>query len=215
MCQDRAGQPFPRPNRGITDINQSSLGGVKMKTCTKCGEAKPTTEFYKHARCRDGVRPDCKACCNAESAKRYADNPGKGKAKAAKWRAENPDKVLANNDQWAADNPEKIRASKAKWKAANPEACRIHDQNRRAREIEAGGKLSKGLAARLFKLQRGKCACGCKQPLGNDYHLDHRMPLALGGTNTDDNMQLLRQRCNLSKGAKHPVEFMQSRGLLL
>lgn len=102
-----------------------------------------------------------------------------------------------------------------KWRADHPEAVRTIRQNRRARKLAAGGTLSTDIAERLLKLQRGKCACGCDQPLGDDYHLDHRMPLALGGTNTDDNMQLLRKRCNLQKHAKHPVDFMQSRGFLL
>lgn len=55
----------------------------------------------------------------------------------------------------------------------------------------------------------------CGLPLGDNYHIDHIMPLALGGSNTDDNIQLLRQRCNNQKCAKHPVDFMQSRGFLL
>lgn len=41
------------------------------------------------------------------------------------------------------------------------------------------------------------------------------VPLALGGTNTDGNMQLLRSTCNQKKHAKHPVDFMQQRGFLL
>jgi 5-methylcytosine-specific restriction endonuclease McrA len=45
--------------------------------------------------------------------------------------------------------------------------------------------------------------------------MDHIIPLALGGTNTDDNIQLLRAKCNKQKGAKHPIDFMQQRGFLL
>jgi hypothetical protein len=41
------------------------------------------------------------------------------------------------------------------------------------------------------------------------------MPLALGGSNTDDNMQLLRAICNYHKYTKHPIDFMQSKGFLL
>lgn len=100
-----------------------------------------------------------------------------------------------------------------KWFSENPEARRIYNRNRRAIN-RATGKLSTSLAAKLFKLQRGKCAC-CGEPLGADYHLDHIMPLALGGSNTDDNAQLLRARCNLQKNAMHPVEFMRQRGFLL
>ena len=145
---------------------------------------------------------------------RYLKNKVSVIAAVTAWQAANPERAKANNSAWKAANPEKHIASANKWAAENPEARRVHRQNRRARKKEAGGMLSVGLSAKLFKLQKGKCPC-CKQPLGDDYHMDHKMPLALGGTNTDDNMQLLRQRCNNQKSAKHPVDFMQSRGFLL
>lgn len=111
-------------------------------------------------------------------------------------------------------NSEKVKATRAKWAEANREQLRTLRHNYRARKSANGGKLSKDIADRLFVLQRGKCAC-CGLPLGTDYHLDHIMPLALGGSNTDDNIQLLRSSCNHQKRAKHPVEFMQQRGFLL
>ena len=60
----------------------------------------------------------------------------------------------------------------------------------------------------------GKCVC-CGHPLSDNYHLDHIVPIALGGANEDWNIQLLRGECNLQKHAKHPVNFMQSKGFLL
>ena len=247
----------------------------ESKLCPKCGGTKPTTEFSKHVRARDGLQPHCKSCNHAASAAWYSANREKVNAAAVAWRAASPEKAKAANSaweaanrekrnaaaaaryvtnadeindrraklraanpekfnaaatawrnvnlekaraigvSWQASNREKVRASNTAWAAANPEAKRINRQNRRARKIESGGRLSQGLAERLFKLQRGKCACGCKQSLGTDYHLDHIMPLALGGTNTDENIQLLRSTCNQQKHAKHPVDFMQSRGFLL
>lgn len=156
---------------------------------------------------------------------RAAANPEKIKAQRAAYRIKNREKRNAETRAWRAANPEKIKAQRISYKEANPqyrasyranhlEQHRIHEQNRRARKREVGGELSAGLTKKLFTLQRGKCAC-CKQPLGKDYHLDHIMPLALGGTNTDDNMQLLRASCNLQKNKKHPIEYMQSKGLLL
>lgn len=111
------------------------------------------------------------------------------------------------------ENPEKYAASKAAWTKANPEAVRLKAYTRRVRK-SSGGSLSKGLITKLHKLQRGLCPC-CTLPLGDKYHLDHMMPLALGGSNTDENMQLLRATCNMQKGSKNPVDFMQSRGFLL
>lgn len=200
-----------------------------MKTCNRCGETKPITEFGKSASTRDGLNYWCKHCnsiaatkwaaanrdkVNAAKAKRYAENPDLVKAHNAKWAAGNADRVRAYKAKWRAENPERQKALVAKWAAENPEARRIHSQNRRARKRANGGRLSPGLADKLFKLQRGKCAC-CHVSIDNGNHLDHVIPVALEGPNEDWNMQLLCATCNLSKGARHPVEFMQSRGLLL
>lgn len=202
-----------------------------MTECKKCG----TNDRYSSGK--------CKCCVKAANSERYQKFKDIEKAKAAArykaspnrvieqnkvWRdankdrvnaleraryAKNPSHKQASNAKWAMENQERNRERFAVWAANNRESRAITKQNRRARE--SLGKLSRNLVNKLFELQRGKCACGCKRPLGADYHLDHRMPLALGGSNTDDNMQLLRKVCNLQKSAKHPVAFMQSRGYLL
>jgi hypothetical protein len=33
-----------------------------MKTCTRCKQAKPETEFFKRGMSKDGIRSECKAC---------------------------------------------------------------------------------------------------------------------------------------------------------
>lgn len=62
-----------------------------------------------------------------------------------------------------------------------------------------------------------RCRCAvCKASIeGAAYHLDHIKPLARGGGNDPSNLQLLCPPCNLSKSAKDPIDFMQSRGYLL
>ena len=151
---------------------------------------------------------------NAKSRANKKANPERERANYLAWVAKNPDAGRARSAEWRTANPDREKANHQAWRAANPDASKVHNQNRRALRINNGGVLSKGIAEKLFKLQRGKCAC-CSQPLGDNYHIDHIMPMALGGTNTDDNVQLLRQRCNNQKHTKHPVDFMQSRGFLL
>lgn len=186
-----------------------------MKTCTKCGETKPVTEFGKETKARDGLRTHCKACINAYKIAWSAANRVEVNAYHAAYRAANRENLKAIKAKWSAENPEVLKASRAKWGANHPESFRVKQQNRRARERKNGGKLSKGIASKLIVLQKGRCACGCKQPLGDDYHLDHIMPVALGGANVDENIQLLRATCNHRKSAKHPIDFMQQRGFLL
>lgn len=150
----------------------------------------------------------------ANRAVRRAENPAKFKAAVAAYYAENTNKCKVVNAVYRVANLEQIKTAQAAYRAANPECGRINQHNRRARKRANGGVLSKGLAAKLFRWQNGKCAC-CGLPLGDDFHLDHITPIALGGPNSDDNIQLLRATCNLQKHAKHPVDFMQERGFLL
>ena len=45
--------------------------------------------------------------------------------------------------------------------------------------------------------------------VGGDYHVDHVIPLILGGSNGPENLVIACPRCNLSKGAKMPHEFSE------
>ena len=189
-----------------------------IRFCCKC---QTETERYG-----DGVCKPCKAkyrAANREkacegAAKWRADNQDNRREYDTKYRAmyysSNKDKVREYNDKWRAENLDRVRAASSAYQSANLDKYRVYEQNRRARKLESGGKLSKLLTDKLYKLQRGKCAC-CGLPLGDDFHLDHIMPLARGGSNTDDNIQLLRSRCNRQKMAKHPVDFMRERGFLI
>lgn len=157
----------------------------------------------------------CRRAGDKAAARKYQTaHPEKFRASVERSRAKHRDKINARAAKWRLENPEHVAEVLNRWLSKNPNIRRVYEQNRIARKIKNGGKLSKGLISKLLKLQRGKCPC-CGKPLGDDYHLDHRMPLALGGANEDWNMQLLRDKCNLSKGAKHPIEFMNSRGFLL
>lgn len=136
------------------------------------------------------------------------------RAKNAQYMRDNYEKKRVEREAYRAENSAKIVAQVAEWRRLNPEAIARHANNRRARKLEVGGAISKGLSDRLLILQRGKCAC-CGLRLGKTFHLDHITPLALGGSNDDSNIQLLRPKCNSQKSAKDPIVFMQERGFLI
>ncbi len=140
-------------------------------------------------------------------------NPEKQISYSTKWKIANKQRVNLYSKTYREENPEKVKAAKLSWSLANKHKFPIYGHNYRCSKKNTG-KLSKGLSEKLYRLQKGKCPC-CKKALGTDFHIDHIMPLSLGGLNTDDNIQLLRSKCNLQKGSKHPVDFMQSRGFLL
>jgi hypothetical protein len=164
----------------------------------------------------------------SEYLRQYAlENKDRFAKNLAKYRNANREKVNESNRRsrerhqeraratWIAyyeANKEKCKAATKKWRLENRDAYRVMRQNRRARQRD--GKLSKDIVARLYKLQRGKCAC-CSLRLGKDFHIDHINPLAKGGRNADDNVQLLRRLCNQKKNAKDPIDYMQEKGFLL
>lgn len=150
--------------------------------------------------------------------KQKAADPGfmrKNSERAKARRDANLDHAKAIAKKSRQKHSERRQAEARAWFAENPEKRRAYEANRRAKKRERGGSLSPEIAGKLFVLQRGKCAC-CRTALKDvKQHLDHIVPLALGGLNSDENMQILCQPCNQTKHAKHPVDFMQSRGYLL
>ena len=61
----------------------------------------------------------------------------------------------------------------------------------------------------LYKKQQGQCfACGVKLQK-RFFHIDHKVPVALGGSDEMRNLQLLCPTCNMSKGARPNSEFLR------
>lgn len=112
-------------------------------------------------------------------------------------------KKAEHSKQWAVDNPEKVRKKSKKWADANPDKVRMANHRRRGhRSITEGRNLEVDIRD-IFKRSFGFCVY-CADNLFDGYHLDHIMPLALGGTNEAANLQCICAKCNLRKGAKHP-----------
>lgn len=179
----------------------------------------------------------------AAAAEYRSKHPDKAKAATAKWRAENSEyekarnaryceenraRISAHHKAWLTanrdsqiakgrkrywDNPELYRAKTRDWLAANPEKKRALSHQRRAREFGAEGFHTVEDIRKIHSLQKGRCAV-CKAKVAKKFHVDHIQPLAKGGSNWPANLQILCGPCNLSKGVKDPIEYMQSLGML-
>jgi 5-methylcytosine-specific restriction endonuclease McrA len=84
----------------------------------------------------------------------------------------------------------------------------------KARKRGATGSHTAKDVAEIHARQRYKCAI-CSVSTKKHRHIDHIVPLALGGSNGKENLQILCPACNIAKGATHPVDFMQECGKLL
>jgi 5-methylcytosine-specific restriction endonuclease McrA len=154
----------------------------------------------------------------SERQRRYrARHPERVTARVGAWRAANPDKTRRQKKAWNKANPDrvaayertkyrrhatKIKARVSAWQAANPDKVKIQSAIRAARKRAGGGFTRQDVEAK-FDLQGGACVY-CPAPLSLGFEIDHRMPLALHGPNTPENIQLLCVTCNRRKGKKHP-----------
>jgi Autographiviridae endonuclease VII len=141
-----------------------------MRTCSKCGELKPETEFYAEKTCKDGLRPDCKAC-----------HAARGKS----WYARNRDKAIADVRRWQQENPDRLREYRLKNRDKRALQMRkLHLRRTFGMTIEDYDAL---LAA-----QDGGCAICGDQPIeGQSLHVDHH---------TDGVRGILCVRCNNGLG---------------
>lgn len=127
--------------------------------------------------------------------------------------AANKDRLAPRNRAYYQANKERAAQRAREWRAANQERFRANIRTRKARKRNAEGRHTGKDIKQQYKAQRGKCYwCDCK--VGNDYHVDHIIPLSRGGSNGPENIAIACAPCNLSKHNKLPTEWEGSNRLL-
>ena len=172
----------------------------------------------------------CQKCKNMAHKRWREKHPEKVKENSRKYYEKNSEVIKQKVNEWRSENSEALKKKRAivrslnsnkfneyrrQWRKENPDSVRREKFARRAKEKNCNGNISTSITKTLLNSQKRKCACCGVKLSKENMHRDHIVPLAIGGNNSDENIQLLCNKCNLSKGAKHPIDFMQSRGFLL
>lgn len=170
---------------------------AELKTCVRCGASKPRSEFHPDARCRDGLRSDCKDCFRANQ---RADQNKNARHRA--WRRRNPDKVAEYSRRRYLKDPQAHYERQKRWRRENPER---HREARRQllarRRARKRGTQVEPIDVELLNVAGNVCGI-CGDPIEEPPHMDHIVPLAAGGTHTNDNVQWAHPSCNRRKGAR-------------
>lgn len=90
--------------------NVNPLIGIGKK-CTRCGQTKDLSEYFRCSRSRDGLQFECKKCHTKISLAWQKANPDKKAATAKRYYINHPDRVIKRAVDWNKDNPEKRRAA--------------------------------------------------------------------------------------------------------
>lgn len=111
-------------------------------------------------------------------------------------------------EEWQSDGPdidtvrEGNRKRAAIYRRRHPEAIRARGVNQRAK----GNHLRGSQILSMLEQQKHRCWWCGKKIKGNDYHVDHVIPIARGGTNDIGNLRIACPSCNLKKGARSASE---------
>jgi len=187
---------------------------TEYKTCTKCKQAKATSEFYKDPN-TGGFRAACKSCVKKfNNDKRHA-NPGT-------YRTQNLAYYYANKDQLneyrRAKWPEIYEQTKEHRSAQRKQHLKQHPEKvreiaRKRRATKRANGWEKYTEAQVLDLHGAVChICGGEIDLTLDrrigkegwemsLQIDHVIPISKGGPDKLSNVKPSHGKCNLKKRA--------------
>ena len=171
-----------------------------MKICNKCKTN--TNQFYNP---KDGM---CKACDKERQRAYYNKNKEVVRAQQKDYYERNKDYNSLRGLIWRLENQEKLRVYRKEYSKAhyeqNKEYYTAKTAKRRAAKSSATPSwLTKEQQEEM--LQYYKHAKDCTLTTGEQYHVDHIIPLNgenVCGLHVPWNLQVLPAYVNLSKGSK-------------
>jgi hypothetical protein len=190
-----------------------------MKTCTKCGEAKPLEEYAKSRIHKDDKRPNCKQC----DAAYYAANKEQKVAAVHQYRRDNREAILARRRRnHAAKNPrpqgnhpkhdshvKAFRKEQRNWRCndhrlKNKPYYAAAASKRRAVARNAEPVWADSALIKLLYTTRQYLT----EQTGEEWHIDHAVPLQgrnVCGLHVHFNLRVVPAKFNQAKGNKFAI----------
>tara|TARA_R110002020_G_C15944375_1_gene744990 strand:- start:33 stop:641 length:609 start_codon:yes stop_codon:yes gene_type:complete len=111
---------------------------VILKTCSKCKEQKPHSEFHKNKTRKDGLQSHCKKCQSRCAKQYYKEN----KEKIKQYRKENPENKRQQQKRYYKKNAERLKKYYKQYREENIE-----------KERQRNKQYLKNLPAAVYKIE--------------------------------------------------------------
>lgn len=199
---------------------------MNTKTCTKCGTTKPLNDYHNNKSRKDGKNNRCKECQLAATNAWRKANPERVRTYNREWYEGNKELHKKINRVWREANIDRVRDNDRAYREANKESRKAAyeawlEKNRERRQISSRAWTKANKHRRRARKahtvpqrwKRSLCPdhlcywCGTTLT-PNNTHIDHIMPISLGGQDTPDNTANTCAKCNLTKHNTHPLVWI-------
>ena len=178
-----------------------------MKNCPKCNQVKPFEAFYRSSTHKSGYASWCIVCEKARNrAKNTLDTVSRN-AKAKEWRESNKATYLAGIERWRKANPGRHERLMKEWAENNRDKVNAKWMRRYANKKQRTPSWLTDAQYRQIELEYA-LADWCSTVMGEDYHVDHIIPLqgkTVSGLHVPWNLQVIPAKLNQQKSNK--LEF--------
>lgn len=163
-----------------------------MKTCNKCGETKPLSEFNVMRHAPDGRRYSCNACASKASRAWNIANKARSNATCLRYKKRKPHM----HKVWVAANREHCNQYMREWR-------KTHSITTPYAASEKYRKVTPKWANRFFLKEAYRLARLRTKMLGVAWEVDHIIPLnhpLVCGLHVETNIRVIPRFANRSRG---------------
>lgn len=173
------------------------------KKCGHCGKFKKLYLFNRNRSSSTNCTGNCKECQKETSRKSY--DKLKGTRDHKEYYAKNREKKLERSRQYYQENKDKVLAGQKKYhqtKKGQKAMQRSHAKRRYLLEKNAGIPYTTEMCIDRDKMGGDRPICVlCGKPIQHDrdIHMEHLIPVVMGGKNCFTNVGCAHSLCNLQK----------------
>lgn len=189
------------------------------KKCSRCGERKLFDEFNKNKSKNDGHADRCRSCQKSyrqsnkekiakQKHEHYEANRERIREQQREYYKLNRSQLLEYQRKWSEANHDRKNNYKREWRKANPDYQSEYRRNNKykSQQYKAKRNALKKSTSTTDPLELAEIAlfyADCPE----GWHVDHIIPLILGGAHELSNLQHLEAWINQQKYKKHPDEW--------
>lgn len=191
----------------LGEVEKGATVPIGYKRCGKCGEAKKFGAFNKNKESKTNTTGNCKQCQRNSASSSYKKT--KQRRNYKKYYAANKEMKQEHAKKYYRDNKDKVTAKHKEYlqtKKGKQTMSKAHGKRRASLDANRGVPYTRALVIdrdSVFQSLPYPVCYLCGKPItdisGVSLHLDHVIPVVMGGSDCFTNVASTHALCNLER----------------